>query len=507
VGLLVVGSPGLAQGGKPAPDPQVLAKAIDAEIRKALDSRKVPVSPPADDAEFLRRVSLDIAGVIPAAEKAAAFLDNRGPDRRARLIDELLAGPEHARQMSDLWLDLLMPRTAEATRRDQMPIVRWLNRSFAENKPLDRLFAELLTANGFQDENPATTFFVVHESVDQLVDTVSRALLGVHLQCAQCHNHPFSDWKREEYWAFAGFFSKVGRLYDRSPQAVERYGARENVKQPLMLPFSAKKLPPRFLRGEQPKLDPDKPYLPVLANWLIAPDNPYFARAMVNRIWFQFFGRGLVNPVDRMNADNPPTHPALLDLLTRQFAAAGFDARFLMRAICLSETYQRSSRPPTGNKGDQQLYSHMPVRVLLPFQLCDSLERVWSIGSAKQAIASNDPKAEQWMHGHRTSIAGFFAPEAGSLPTEYKLGIPQALRLMNGNDSTLVYRVLVKVLEESKTSQDVIRRLYLIALSRRPTPEELNGMDRFVKKHGNNPETYQDILWVLVNSTEFVTNH
>jgi hypothetical protein len=343
--------------------------------------------------------------------------------------------------------------------------------------------------------------------VDQLVDTVSRALLGVHLQCAQCHDHPFTNWKREEYWAFAGFFSKVGRLYERSPQAVERYGASETGTQALMLPFSAKKLPPRFLRGQQPTLDVNKPYLPVLASWLRAPDNPYFARAMVNRIWFQFCGRGLVNPVDRMNPDNPATHPALLDELARQFVAAGFDARFLMRAICLSETYQRSSRPLETNKADLQLYSHMPVRVLLPFQMCDSLDRVWNVGAAKQPPTSTDPKAERWMHGHRTGIAGFFAAEAGSLPTEYKLGIPQALRLMNGNETTLVYRVLVKVQDESKTSQGVITRLYLITLSRRPTPEELNRVDRFLKKHGNNSETYQDLLWALVNSTEFITNH
>jgi hypothetical protein len=487
----------------------MLAKAIDAEIRKPLDSKKLPLSPPTDDAEFLRRVYLDIAGVIPPEDKAVAFLDSRKQDKRARLIDELLTSPEHARQMADLWLELLMPKTAEATRRDQMPMVRWLNRSFAKNKPLDRLFAELLTANGFQDESPATTFFVVHESVDQLVDTVSRAMLGVHLQCAQCHDHPFTDWKRDEYWAFAGLFSKVGRLCETTARGRERYGASENVKHParLVLPHSAKKVPPKFLRGARPQLDPNKPYMPVLANWLKAPDNPYFARAMVNRVWAHFFGRGLVNPVDRLDRNNPATHPKLLDELARQFVAAGFDARFLIRAICLSETYQRSSRPLQGNKADRRLYSHMLVRVLQPFQLCDSWDRVWSVGATRPAATSADPTAENWLRGHRTGFAAFFAAEQGSRPTEYKMGIPQALRLMNGKDTTRVYHVLVKLLEQSKTSQDVVKRLYLITLSRRPSQQELNRMARFVKKHGNNPEAYQDILWALLNSTEFVTNH
>lgn len=504
--LLTAGSVASAQSAKELPDAAVLARAIDAEVQKQLDAQKLPVSPRTSDAEFLRRVYLDIAGVIPPEDRAVTFLASLQPDKRARLIDELLASPEHARQMTDVWLDLLMPSTAEAVRRDQMPMVEWLTRSFVENKPLDRMFTELLTANGFQDENPAVTFFVVHESADQLVDTVSKALLGVHLQCAQCHDHPFTSWKREEYWGFAGFFGKVGRLYDRSPQAVERYGSSENAKKALMAPFSAKKLPPKFLRGEQPKLDVDKPYLPALAGWLKSPDNPYFSPAMVNRIWFQLLGRGLVNPIERMNSDNPATHPALLEHLSRQFIAAGFDARFLMRAICLSETYQRSTRPLEGNKADQQLYSHLPVRVLQPFQLADSLERVWSTG-AKPTKPDTDPKAARRIHGVRASNAGYFATAAGTLPTEFRSGIPQALRLMNGKDTTQVYRVLVKVFEQAKTPPEVVTRLYLIALSRQPTPDELERMDRFVKKHGSQPETYHDILWVLLNSTEFITNH
>lgn len=505
-GLLTAGPAAFAQAGK---NPQSLAKAIDAEILKALAAQKVPPSPRTDDAEFLRRVYLDIAGVIPTAEQAAGFLDNHGPDKRARLIDALLGSPEHARQMADLWKELLLPKTAAAMRRDQLPLFHWLNQSFAANKPWDNLFHELLTASGMQDESPATTFYIVHESVDMVADRVSRVLLGVQLQCAQCHDHPFADWKRDEYWAFAGFFGKVGSLYQRSPQGGERYGAGEMSTRKLMQPDSARQVPLKFLRGAAPQVDPARPYLPVLADWLTGADNPYFARALVNRVWFHFFGRGLVNPVDGMNADNRPTHPELLDRLAREFVASGFDGRFLMRTICLSETYQRSSRPVDGNQDDTKLYSHMPLRVLLPFQLHDSWEQVLSVGDAKPSAAptATDPKLEKRIHGSRNGFAAFFTPEEGSVPTDYRAGIPQALRLMNGKDSYRINRVVPVALKQTKSAPETITHLYLMALARRPRPEELERITRLVAEENNPTQTYTDILWALLNSTEFITNH
>jgi Protein of unknown function (DUF1549)/Protein of unknown function (DUF1553) len=509
-GLLATTPPVTAQSssGKQTPDPLALARAIDTAIDKRLSEGKVPPSPLTTDAEFLRRIYLDIAGVVPAWDHAAAFLDSKAAEKRTGLVEKLLASPEHARMMADVWKELLIPKTAAAMRRDQIPLARWLERSFAENKPWDRLFHELLTASGMQDENPATTFYIVHESVDEVTDRVSRVLLGVQLQCAQCHDHPFADWKRDEYWGLARFFTKVGPRYERIPKRGERYGAGENGKKTLLRPASARMVPARFLRGKQPDLDPNKPYLPVLADWLTAPDNPYFARAMVNRLWAHFFGRGLVDPVDRMHADNPATHPELLDLLTREFVASGFDGRFLIRAICLSKTYQRSCRPLAANKADQKLYSHMPVRVIQPFPLHDSLERVWAGGKEIRAPPPTDPKAEKRFHGSRNGAAAFFAAEEGSSPTEYRAGIPQALSLMNTKDTIYrLFRATRDTLREAKSPQETITRLYLMTVSRRPRPAELDRLTRFIKEQGSKPDVYGDILWALLNSTEFFTNH
>lgn len=491
-------------------DAPALARAIDSAIRKRLEERKVPASPQATDEELLRRVYLDIAGVIPTADQATAYLDSKSPDKYARLVESLLAGSEHARQMADVWKELLIPKTAAAARRDHLPLVHWLNKSFAENKPLDKLAREIVAASGMQDENPATTFYVVHESVDEVADRVSRVMLGVQIQCAQCHDHPFADWKQKEYWAFAGFFTKVGRLFKRVPKVGDRYGVSETSPTRLMLPSAAKKAPLRYLRGQEAKISPEQPYLPALAEWITSADNPWFARAQVNRIWYHFFGRGLVNPVDSMNADNPASHPELLELLSRSFIDSGFNARLLMQAICLSETYRRSCRATDENRTDQTLYSHRAVRVLLPFQLHDSWELVARNGVPKPPADTGDSKAQRAEHGQRNGFAQFFAAEEGALPTDYRAGIPQALRLINTRDHYRLSKIATGLARESKTPADAITRMFLMTLSRRPRPAEL---ERLTTLHASRPkgsppgEIFGDILWALVNSTEFVTNH
>ena len=488
-----------------------LAKRIDVEIGKKLEAKKIPVSPRSDDAEFLRRVSLDVSGVIPTAERAQAFLDGKEADKRQRVIEELLASTEHARMMTDLWRQLLVPETAQARGSNQIPLIRWLNKSFTQNKPWHKMTHELLTARGFQEENPAVTFYVVHESIDMLADRVSKVFLGVQLQCAQCHNHPFEDWKRKEYWAFAGFFGKVGRLYARK-DGVEHAGADEKVKKVLMLPDSAKKEPLQFLRGKQPTIAPDQRYLPVLADWITSADNPYFAKAMVNRLWFHFFGRGLVNPVDGMHTGNPAAYPELFDLLARQFVASEFDARHLIRSICLSETYQRSSIPLESNKNDHEFYSRSVVRVMKPYHLCDSWDLVFSVGNDKQkqpAIA--DAKlllqAERQLHGRRDSFASYFEPEEGTSPLEYRAGIPQALRLMNGRDYHGIARAARVIQSQTRSNAAAVDRLFLTALTRRPDACESGRFVTYLEQNKNNYQAHFDVLWALLNSSEFFTNH
>ncbi len=502
------GSTPAVTAADPKPEPATITRLIDDAVQKRLDAEKVPASPTASDAEFLRRVSLDIAGVIPSPDRVTAFLDSKEPDKRARMIDELLASPEYARRMTDIWKGLLLPNTAASARQKHDPMVAWLTASFAADKRLDALARDVLTAGGLQDENGAVTFFLTHESVDEITDRVSRVFLGVQLQCAQCHKHPFGDWTQKEYWGMAAFFTKVKSVYVKTGD-VQRYGAKEDAasksKPLLMVPASKKTVPPTFLRGEQPELSADGPYLPTLADWIGSPKNPYFARAGVNRVWHQFFGRGLVNPVDDMTEDNKPSHPKLLTALAGAFADSGFDLKHLIRGICNSKAYQRTSKP-AGNTADKTFYSHMAVKVMTPFQLSDSLEAVFALANTDKTPPPTDA-TRKVKAGERSRFAVFFTGEDDPDPTEYQAGIPQALYLMNAGHHYSIAKAANETVNRMKTPERVVETLFLATLSRPPTDKEAKTMLAHIAKATDKRPAYHDVLWALINSTEFVSNH
>jgi hypothetical protein len=488
-----------------------MARHIDRAIEQKLTAEKVPPSPRADDAEFLRRAALDITGVIPSAERVTAFLDSKDPNKREKLLDDLLASPQYGRHMADVWQHLLLPRDSDNRRLQPGPLVTWLEESFNANKGWDRIVRDLLTATGTQDESPAVTYFLANPTVDKQTDSVARLFLGVQLQCAQCHNHPFTRWKQDDYWAMAAFFMKVRP--DRVNQAAKAGnspGISENGKgKPPRLPEAARTVPAKFFQGEQPRLDRDAPSRPVLADWIVSPKNPFFARAMVNRTWAQFFGRGFVNPVDDLRQDNTPSHPELLQNLAESFAAGSFDLKVLIKGICLSETYNRTSRPAAGNEKDETLFSHVLVKPLTPEQLYDSLNVV--LGSAPRGRETPGGKGQvgrRLAGGPREQFIAFFAADEGALATEYHAGIPQALRLMNAPQMNNTNAVAASLAQGQRTPAQVVEQLYLSTLSRRPTAEETKRLTTYVEKHDGAPrQAYGDIVWAVLNSSEFALNH
>jgi hypothetical protein len=496
------------------PDAAALARRIDQAVNQKLTSEKVPASPRADDAEFLRRAALDVTGVIPSAERVTTFLDSKDSARREKLIDELLASPQYGRHMADVWQHLMLPRDSDNRRLQPAPFVTWMEASFNVNKPWDKTVRELLTATGTQDESPAVTYFLANPTVDKQTDSVARLFLGVQLQCAQCHNHPFTKWKQDEYWAMAAFFMKVRG--DRV-QAAAKNGNSPGITEegqgrgrPNRLPESARTVPAKFFQGEQPKLDRNAPYRPVLADWVVSPKNKFFARAMVNRTWAQLFGRGFVNAVDDMREDNVPSHPELLQELADAFTASGFDVKFLVKAICLSETYNRTSRPAAGNEKDQLLFSHLAVKPLTPEQLYDSLNVVLGAAAAQRGGRGNKPQAaaQRLAGGPREQFIAFFSAEENALATEYHAGIPQALRLMNAPQMNNANAVAAALAKNDRTPAQVIEQLYVTTLSRRPTAEETKRLTAYVEKPGSVPrQAYGDIVWAVLNSSEFALNH
>jgi hypothetical protein len=365
---------------------------------------------------------------------------------------------------------------------------------------------DLLTVTGTQEHSGANTFFIANRTPDKLTDIVSRVFGGVQLQCAQCHNHPWASWKRADYWGMAQFFTKVragGKKVGKGePEVVNEIG----IGKGLPLPESALKVPPKFLGGDAPRIEASKPYRPVLAQWLTSADNPYFARAMVNRIWAQVFGRGLVHPVDNIHDQNPASHPELFAALTREFVASGFDLKHLIRGICNSEAYQRASNRDSKTASDPSLFNHMAIKPLTPQQLHDSLQVV--LGSADQQARRPQNAKKLAAPGTRAEFIAFFRAAEGADPTEYPAGIPQALRLMNSsalNDGT---GLLNKLARPGQPPAQVIERLYLVTLSRRPTAPESQRLINFLQSAGSDPrQAYADILWVLLNSSEFSLNH
>jgi len=316
-----------------------LARRIDSQVTQRLRAANVEPSPPSTDAEFLRRAYLDIAGVIPTAEQAAAFLDDRSQDKRAKLIDHLLGHRGYGRRMADVWTALMYPIDSDNRFVSKAPLHEWLEEKFSADLHWDAMAFELITATGDPEKNPATVYAMSNRGVDKMTDSVGKLFLGVQIQCAQCHNHPFTHWKQAEYWGLAQFFYKVNVSNPRAAKdggtvTVSEDGRINRKINPV--PESAKEVAPKLLGADFIKLDNSKPYRPVLANWVCSPSNPFFAKAFVNRLWAQLMGRGFVNPVDDLSVENEPSHPELLTLLAREFADSGFDVKHLVRGICNS---------------------------------------------------------------------------------------------------------------------------------------------------------------------------
>jgi hypothetical protein len=471
-------------------DAQALARLIDSEVQKKLDSLQMKSAPLADDAEFLRRVYLDLHGIIPTAAQATAFLDSKSPDKRAKLIDELLASEHYGRNQGDIWFRLLVNGP-----REKIPVGllrAWLVKQFNANRPWDQLASELITATGpVMADSPAMIYMLRANTTlnsSEITNIVTSRLLGVNIQCAQCHNHPYVEsWKKADYAGVAAFFTRLSR---DGPGGSGGMGLIDKAKPRSKSAEPVKVVPAKFLGGEEPRIDSDQSVRPIFAAWATSPKNPYFARAMANRTWGHFFGRGLVNPIDGMSEINPPTHPQLLQGLSEQLIASGFDLKFLARAICNSQTYQRTSKA-TGRDDGDQLYARMAMRVLTPEQLFDSF--------AALSVVKADGRNE---------FTQFFRTGDEDNVTEYERGIPQLLRLVNSPQLESGRQEIVKkLLASGRPPAELLDQLYLTVLARRPALQERTQMSAYLKQTAPPAKGYGDVLWVLMNSSEFSLNH
>ncbi len=480
---------------------RALSATIDQFIEQAWQGKIVQAAKRADDAEFLRRASLDLLGHIPRVAEVREFLADKSPDKRQRLVERMLASPAYVRQAARNWrATFLSQATAQDLRVLGGRLENWLANRLRQQTPYDELVREILTAPLGDKLATATaadvptplSFYQANElKPENLAAAASRVFLGVSLECAQCHNHPFADWKQDQFWQFAGFFAGVTRL--RADNAMTP-GMEQTDRRELTIPGSERLVPATFLDGSRPEWSPGSAPRVELARWVTSAENRYFARAAVNRIWAQFFGRGIVDPLDDLGGRSKPSHPELLDELARQFIASGFDVPYLQRAIVGTAAYQRTSRLSHDSQREPTLLARMPVRGLSAEQLFDSV-----------SLATGCSEM------HRSAVLTAFVHI--DRPTETNTSILQALMLMNGtlmaSATSLEESVTLAAIAESPylDERGKVETLYLATLSRLPSDEERQRAAKFIAGAESPRAGLADVFWSLLNSAEFILNH
>jgi hypothetical protein len=507
--LFVVFMSALPALGSDRPDAAVLASAIDRRIGERLELLQITPAPLADDATFFRRINLALAGRIPEADQVRAFLADGSPDKRAKAIDRLLESPEFISYFTKSWRAWLLDDTNVNgdVVNGTADFEGWLAARLRAGTPFDMIVTELLTfpldnrqmLAKSPDEIPANplAFYITHEAKpENLAAATARVFLGVRLECAQCHNHPFARWKQDQFWGLAAFFAGVERSSGGGLR--ETLGRRE-----LPIPNAERAAPATFLDDREPEWQYKKSPRVTLAAWLTAPENPFFAKATVNRLWWFLMGIGIVEPVDDFHDQNLASHPELLSDLAGAFIQSGFDTKFLLSAICRSETFGRSSAVADHRRMETRLFAHYPMQSLSPGQLFDSI----GVITGKPAGKPSKDKVPQENPVRRQFLEAF---AASGQPTATPTTILQALTLLNGDlisQAATNGKVATAVLTVSgQTAEQKVEALYLAALGRLPRPRELERAIRHVNAALTRGR-YGDVLWALLNSLEFRTNH
>ena len=516
LGLAILSGRVPAGPDKAAPPPVLnaaeLAGHIDRLIDRRLAERKVPPAPLTDDAAFIRRVFLDLAGRIPSILEVRDFLDDDRPDKRPIWVDLLLRGVKkgdhsdtYSEHFARVWRHRLVPQGDTDERYFAGPAFEnWLRKQFRDNTPYDRLVRGILTAvaaPGARGEESAAAFYQANENKpENLAAATARLFLGVKMECAQCHDdRSGGNWSREQFWELAAFFSDLAQP-----------GGTAGSRYEIVIAGTKRKVKAGFPDGKRPPPSPKEDPRGMLANWLTAADNPHFARATVNRVWASLLGTGLVEPVDERGDHNPPSHPELLDELARQFILHKFDLKYLLRGIILSRTYQRVSARTHPGQDAPRLFARMAVRGLSAEQLFDSLAEAteYRTGGIVQPFGFNQaptPRDE--------FVARFLNQDR---QTELHTSILQALHLMNGP-----FMARATSLEQNKTLATIaaaaridtgrrLETLYLVALTRKPTAAEVKRLVPYLERGGPSGHPHKalaDVFWALLNSAEFFLNH
>ncbi|MCB1205329.1 MAG: DUF1553 domain-containing protein, partial [Verrucomicrobiae bacterium] len=474
------------------------------------------------------RVHLDLLGLVPTEKEARAFLDDENPDKRAHLVETLLQRPEFADFWALKWADLLRVEEKVLDNQGVAAFHGWIRKSIAENKPLDRFAREVVSSLGSTYEVAASNYYRALRAPDQRAEAIAQIFLGVRLNCAKCHNHPFEKWTMDDYYQFSAVFDgidyeiKENKRYDKNDknnfvgEQVVKFVDKRDLKDPR----SGKAPVPRLL-GEQEPLSSDPRRLEKLGAWMTSPDHPLFARVQINRIWFHLMGRGLVDPVDDFRATNPPVNPALLDALTDDFVRSGFDLRHAIRTICASRAYQLGSEPNASNVDDEINFARTLPRRLSAEQLLDSVHLILGglpsfEGYEKPMRAAQLPGVQAVYRPKSPTSADTFVRLFGKPPrltnsdTERTTdtSLAQVFELTSGSTLngllTKKGNLLDRLVDEQLADEPLVDRLYRTILTRSPSGEELSSTAAYLQAANNRREALEDLAWSLLNAKEFL---
>lgn len=493
---------------------------IDNNIFNKLQLLGIPPSENCSDQEFLRRAYLDACGILPNSRETLEFLESKDPQKRSKLIEALTLRPEFSDFWTLKWSDILRSNRKTIQVKGVHSFQHWVKQNIEQNVGIDRMIRDLITSTGSASSNPAANYYRISRDPQTLAETTAQLFLGFRMQCAKCHNHPFERWTQDDYYSLAAFFARVKVKKDNidvgpDPKVAAGEVVYEDRAGEVTQPRSGKVMAPKFPGGAIATTEAGKNRREALAEWLTKPENPFFAKSVVNRIWFHLMGKGIVDPVDDFRESNPSANDELLVALAQDFAKNGFDFRHLVRTIMNSKTYQLSAQPTKDNQEDGKYFSHASTRLLTAEQLLDSICAITEVpekfaGLPLGTRATQLPDTEV----NHLFLKTFGQPArelACECERESDSNLAQALQLINGptinekirNASNRIGRLI----KDGKSDKDILDELYLATLSRMPSADDYKVANEHLAKSKEKRQAWEDLQWALINSKEFLFRH
>jgi hypothetical protein len=493
---------------------------VDKHVFAKLKMLSIQPSELCSDQEFIRRAYLDICGILPRPADVKKFLADKSAKKRARLVDALLKRPEYADYWTLKWADVLRSNRKTIKEKGIHVYQKWLRSHFAKNTPFSKVVKELLTANGSTFANPPANFYRIARDPQNLAETTAQLFFGIRMQCAKCHNHPFERWTQDDYYSMAAFFARVRQKVDTSQSNPNPLLGAEYIfsdrSGEVVQPRTGKVMAPKFMGGKVPVIPRGKDRREVLADWITSAKNPFFAKSVVNRIWYHLTGKGIVDPVDDFRDSNPSANDELLDALAQDFSKHNFDFKHIIRTIANSRTYQLSAETNKFNKDDNKYFSHAVTKMYSAEVLLDAICEVTGVPE-KYAGMPLGTRAVQLPDGeiNHVFLKTFGQPGrelACECEREGDSNLAQALQLINGptineKNRNPKNRLGTLLADKKLTDKDILNELYLAAFARLPVDGEVKAVQEHLAGKKDRRKAWEDVLWALINAKEFLFRH